>query len=680
MAWTQGPLDYFFCGDDNDFQRRYCSERLNTNLSTAQRMGIPICTVRHVLRRLAELVPEAAHATPGWNSKPLVAMGRIRDNGDITVNNAANPDDPFPRFGVCRIGNKLHLFADKATVDAFEEDYGQQAWEKGWQEWGADKRYPKVYLPTALDKTPPESWDSKLTDFLGWISMRLEEEGPAIEGDALPAPNVKALADRLRDHRKVLDEPDWIDAIHPRLIEASRGVRSAEPPDTMRTPPVTPQVAVVPANPVEAPSETKNPVTRASGPSVESDQICDDDSWLGAVFQGGSGISSLVVQCSKSQEEIGKNLGDVIFLVVGPKKEGVSEIVESVKKAEVEAVPSRNNLLAYSCPEATDQVAFVYFYFNNGNACWDNVFYIGKGVKGRDRQHIQDVCRKLAKGQLTGLSGKEQRINAFIQQAGAPTITNIGAYNVACNNLKKSLVRRVFAFHGKYADQCAFCVESFLITRKYGSYNVANVTNGNDSTGDYACLTRPKVCVGNEIAWQKAICKFMAQGRLKQTDNAELLTLSVVSIVKPFKPPAGLVAFSVSGRASQNIGGLSHLSVSGSGDVTIAYRFPDDVRPYFIDLKFRRTSPDVRVNLRPLPGRKNDFVWYFRSKKIEVKNENNEPYVKPFASNGQGRKDCWFNIADTSFQTSVAVNWLPAPQPRDLTLGEALNLLTAHFQ
>ena len=676
MVWTPGARDYFFVCDDDDFRRRYCSERLNTNLNTAQRMGIPICTMRHVLRTLAELVPEAAHATPGWNSNPLVAMGRIRDNGDITVNNAANPDDPFPRFGVCRIGKKLHLFADKATVDAFEDDYGRQAWKKGWQKWGPDKRYPKVYLPTALDKTPPESWDSELTYFFGWISMRLEEEGPAIEDDALPAPNVKALADRLRDHRKVLDEPDWIDAIHPRLIEAFRGVRSAELPDSTRTPPVIRQAEVDPANPVEAPSEAKSRVTRASEPSVESGQLCDDDSWLGAVFQGSTGISSLVVQRSKSQEEIGKNLAYVIFLVVGPKKEGVSEIVESVKKAEVKADPSENKLLVYSCPEATDQGSFIYLYFNNGDARWDNVFYIGKGVKGRDRQQIQDVCRKRANGQLTGLSGKEQRINAFIQQASAPAITNIGTYNSACKTLGKSLVRRVFAFNGNYTEQCAFCVESFLITRKYGAYNVANVTNGNDSTGPYACLTRPKVCAGTEIAWRKAVCSFVARGWTDPLEKAALLTLSVESLVRGFRPPPGLVPFPVTGRKSSSHGGLPHLSVSGSGDATISYRFGNTF-PYFIDLKFRATSPDVRVNLRPPPGQENQFVQYFRCKGITIRNQTNEPYVKPFAPAGLGRKDCWFSIADPTFQTSVAVGWLPLPC--DLTLSQALCLLKVHF-
>lgn len=116
MSWlAPGVIPHFF-DDDAAFMERYASA-----VTLARLAGSEVALARDVLRRVARILPYAAHASPTWSSGPqcVVAIGRpsLRtkpgEEGRVAVTLKA------PYVGLCKGDDgTLFLWADSRTAKA----------------------------------------------------------------------------------------------------------------------------------------------------------------------------------------------------------------------------------------------------------------------------------------------------------------------------------------------------------------------------------------------------------------------------------------------------------------------------------------------------------------------------------------------------------------------------------
>jgi hypothetical protein len=74
MPWDNQSIAYYF---DDNFLNLYCDEHIRRALD---HNALLIINARSVLKRLAELAPNAAHVWRGYNWNPFVVMGKVINN------------------------------------------------------------------------------------------------------------------------------------------------------------------------------------------------------------------------------------------------------------------------------------------------------------------------------------------------------------------------------------------------------------------------------------------------------------------------------------------------------------------------------------------------------------------------------------------------------------------------
>lgn len=109
MTWTPAARHYLL-GTVESFMERYCDSKTCArmypgNAPAPLLIDGQVESLWRVVRRLTQLMPAAAHATPDWSDSPLpiVVVGRAIANGRIR-------DDR--RVGLCSQGQQLFLWVD----------------------------------------------------------------------------------------------------------------------------------------------------------------------------------------------------------------------------------------------------------------------------------------------------------------------------------------------------------------------------------------------------------------------------------------------------------------------------------------------------------------------------------------------------------------------------------------
>lgn len=142
--WTEAARRYFFAAghsakeSDLRFQERYCSPRTVRNINEA---GVPTAALRQALDRLSALVPDLEQSTPHWSVpstfQPLVVFGRarlrLRPRAINTDDQRPQPVISRPRFGLCGIDGRIHLWTDRSQISSqAASDHGD------WQPWSTN--------------------------------------------------------------------------------------------------------------------------------------------------------------------------------------------------------------------------------------------------------------------------------------------------------------------------------------------------------------------------------------------------------------------------------------------------------------------------------------------------------------------------------------------------------------
>ncbi|MDD2729555.1 hypothetical protein [Malikia sp.] len=226
MTWENAERKHFFdnfnslvegqeAAADEWFLTHYCSARMRAQLKES---GVDTRIARHVIARIAEIVPAGDHSSPGWNGTalPFLVVGRGRLQSRAKWRKRFPEDIPDrrmvmvisqPRFGLCIIEKQLYVWAAKADVRE------QGLPDKCWTEWRSSDqlRYKiPVDLPNQNDGLHPLSGKHPLVNFLQRIALKFEALDEII-------PRVTTLT------KIDLDEPEGFSVIYPRLLDEISG-------------------------------------------------------------------------------------------------------------------------------------------------------------------------------------------------------------------------------------------------------------------------------------------------------------------------------------------------------------------------------------------------------------------------------------------------------------------------
>ena len=175
MSWTNQSRTAVL-GTDNAFHNTYCAT------VTRQRLAnVPPAGARRAIWRLTEILPLAAHATPGlWTPsnepQPAVAIGRL----------TAAPSILNPRVALFAVGPHLHLAAERVDIEAYIQANGAQDFAAYWVDYRSSSRgrlllwpepldcQPRITLPPGHPLAPlnPLVPGHRLCTFLEWMAQR----------------------------------------------------------------------------------------------------------------------------------------------------------------------------------------------------------------------------------------------------------------------------------------------------------------------------------------------------------------------------------------------------------------------------------------------------------------------------------------------------------------------------
>jgi hypothetical protein len=353
---------------------------------------------------------------------------------------------------------------------------------------------------------------------------------------------------------------------------------------------------------------------------------------------------------------------------------------------------------------------YVYLYFTGCNPHWGNVFYIGKGtrvVQGTPRhdQHIEGTLDKNAYG--LPLTRKETMIlNEMprVQAAnGGPLITDYSGYRTARPALiaaGNELNRIAFVFNHGDTTARAFCTEYHLISSLYGAFSVSNDTSGNSLSRGLRIISRPKAFNASHprhAAWWSMACNefINTPNGVSAASKALLRVMALETLVPQFEndwiapgtPLHGLIApdTGITLHNPHKSPLLHHVCVANGQDATVNYkviarpggqqgdqaggnaRVPNP--PFRLELKDNKTSPAVRINLRPCKTTKQALQafrnhikhkvgHFYTTNPISIPNGRGS-FFKPFAPAANGDFDTDFELLPTTGAYSRTIGGLP---------------------
>jgi hypothetical protein len=238
---------------DCAFRARYCSERVRFRLCAAR---VSDRTARLVVDRLAEIAPEADHASPRWAvpepMQPLIVVGRA------TLYERVKPTALIrkPRFGLWASKGHLYIWADRETVKSHRNFSSKAARDACWVDWNPETYRTKMPVDRDGCAAPgPDCvhplYQGPVFEFLVHLAEKIAAS-PETDG----ARRLHAVLGVCRDR---MDDPEDWTAIYPRLTEAllDSGPEGDEPVPQQCCPPPRTGPAGSSASPAE-PDKTSN--------------------------------------------------------------------------------------------------------------------------------------------------------------------------------------------------------------------------------------------------------------------------------------------------------------------------------------------------------------------------------------------------------------------------------------
>jgi hypothetical protein len=295
---------------------------------------------------------------------------------------------------------------------------------------------------------------------------------------------------------------------------------------------------------------------------------------------------------------------------------------------------------------AGENLHYVYAYgYCPNNRRWhrDKIFYVGMGQGDRYIQHLNPPAHAHPIEH-----GKIAKIEAALGPA-------------PWNGREAAVVRHVAAFSGAYAAEQAAAVEHFLITHYFGVYRLTNRTGGNNQHAARSdrWLALPKGITSFE-EWRKLLAVLVDGGEpaRKQTQQR------------------GLTARALNAQVQWTLGDLTNgnrslvranpdgdVFISDGTDVAADYLLKYGDQPAMrVQLRMSDQDASFCINLRPLrrPPDTTKELWLegfttLIARMFFCNDENtamerirapHNPYFKPCAPRGKGRRDIDFELSN----------------------------------
>jgi hypothetical protein len=364
---------------------------------------------------------------------------------------------------------------------------------------------------------------------------------------------------------------------------------------------------------------------------------------------------------------------DIVFLIIGSNRDAIRLAISAVTDLwniwhmGLDAQISENTTIRMRGDWETlvESGEFYTYEYKDKHL---QTFYVGKGTRNRDREHIRDTQRKIQRNiPANNFSNKEQKIATEIKL-----------------HRESDLVKKVCSFEHDYAELCAFVAERFLINTIYGGFNLKNDTLGNAKKDPgFNWISKPLSSFSNvdkESVWEEVVKSAAVNFRLMHIDVARLTWIEVEPFVDQVKSyfdhyiESNILSFIRAGRYGQ--------------DVIAEWQIVN--KPVRVQLIFSRKDLVVRFNLRPHPVSKNGKEK-FKKCILDTFAQSYPPecklikmpdaldcFFKPYAFDAKGISDISFNYSDPNIAVTLKANWLKGPQ--ELTLSGAMDVLIQKFQ
>lgn len=682
MPWNNDQRAYFFgcrCAgcrtdedrclsavaaeEDSEFVDRYCAparptaagrsmvpgtvERLKTSAGT-----VPVATARCVINWITQLVPHGDHASPGWDwprtMLPLISVGRLSNKGRISS----------PRFGLIALDGHLYLWCDEESL----KKVAGNPFDKNWRELRGSKKYYDIPVDCTCGGKDSDHTSASvgcrgdlehpfvagpIRDLLEKIERKLAQNPTS----ATYLQEKRELATSLLPLRQALDEPSsamdedgnfgpggW-DVVYPKLVRAfidSNG--SPGPKGASYTP-----SSVEDSQPNSDTKEGADPLAEDSSARPPKAVIPDDAKlWFGIVMLDAHGnaygVSLPWSHAQVNWQAVCYNPDQIIFMVSGHQV-GVNAIIADITSLHA----GLNGPIPALPPPSTAH--YTYVYRDSQHSGWQDVFYVGKGLGNRYRQHLDQVYRKIARqspalGVPVADSPKEERIEKYLRTS------NLIGWGTHQNDINKRyddalqqpptqpspLLMRIVSVHSShgavYCDERSQAAEKFLINFQYGVYDLTNGPAGNDPAA-FGFLIRPAwypLYPNQAWRWERA-CSIMV-------DEGSLSPLRKTSLDLPYAFPFVSDIDTALGRhgvyaAGGNGNPFKHFNAEGAGDFLLRYNVAG--RDYGISIRIRRSSPEATIGMYKGNYTPADFESYIKNNTgLPIIRPGPDPYFRPF--------------------------------------------------
>lgn len=397
--------------------------------------------------------------------------------------------------------------------------------------------------------------------------------------------------------------------------------------------------------------------------------------YYGALLRNQDGaISTRVIEAANWRDEFTGQVDHILALVTGTGESARTDLFALMPNLQ-QAQESIDNNEALTTPPSARVDGYVYLYFRDAKPSWRNVFYIGMSANDpkRGASHLEDFLS----GQRVVRSAKtfeiDRALTVFEARAGRRIESMENYLEVAANSYRSRLFQH--AFTGLTPMQ-AFMVERYLIQR-LGPYSVSNETGGNGLHQHYQALVLPANLGQADSRWRDAVEKFLDDGCLSYKLRAELNLTEMVPVAEAFNQALANSPLHMRLEAD----GPQNCRVTNGQDMTLNYLARQDNAPFRLELLSSRKEPAFRINLRPIRDL-NRFASHLRSRGLAVTNAG---YCKPFAPQGNGRRDVFFPAQlDTegsfpSVPVPDSLCWLPDQFPSQMNILDACDAVLQHL-
>lgn len=353
------------------------------------------------------------------------------------------------------------------------------------------------------------------------------------------------------------------------------------------------------------------------------------------------------------------DLGHVIFAITGPDLTTIKKAIDLIIDIASSYEPAPRKTWHLDCQWPPSQY-YVYRHLD-GNG----VFYVGKGIKERGKEHLSDAIKAWKAVQNKVVTRKHQKILDMIQHGGELSDRLVSEY-------KKKSIQSYPMPMIEEGEIMAFLAEDFIITHLHGVYELTNETGGNSKSKDYNWLSQPKNSAASPKYWAEACGYFLENKRLSSAEWAKLTKINADGILA-LVPDALKKLSKIDGIT---VGEHSLIGQDVFIDLTLQNM------PFRVQLLFSSKNPTVKFNLRP-PRNADGKVTSNERKKFEkayvqiTEGNNhltwkiciegaNDCYIKPFVKKDKTNTDPTFSILDLEEREAISLRGIDDFQERNL--------------